>query len=48
MKTLSPDILHEIAIETRQCFLNEDAPNYLANLQKGLAQIQSGQPDYIF
>jgi chemotaxis protein histidine kinase CheA/ActR/RegA family two-component response regulator len=48
MKTLNPEVLHEIAIETRQCFLSEDAPSYLANLQKGLAQIQSGQPDYIF
>ncbi|WP_434684907.1 hybrid sensor histidine kinase/response regulator [Pseudanabaena minima] len=48
MRTLNPEVLHEIAIETRQCFLNEDAPVYLANLQKGLAQIQSGQPDYVF
>lgn len=48
MKTLSPEILREITIETRQCFLNEDAPNYLSDLQKGLAQIQSGQPDYVF
>ena len=47
MKTLSPEILKEITIETRQCFLNEDAPSYLANLQKGLRQLQSGQPDYI-
>ncbi len=48
MKTLNPEVLYEIAIETRQCFLSEDAPNYLTNLQKGLAQIQSDQPDYIF
>ena len=48
MRTLNPEVLHEIAIETRQCFLSEDAPVYLANLQKGLAQIQAGQPDYIF
>ena len=48
MKTLSSEVLHEIAVETRQCFLREDAPGYLANLQKGLAQIQAGQPDYIF
>ncbi|PZV14502.1 MAG: hybrid sensor histidine kinase/response regulator [Pseudanabaena sp.] len=48
MKTLNSEVLHEIAVETRQCFLREDAPGYLANLQKGLAQIQSGQPDYIF
>jgi len=48
MRTLNPEVLHEIAIETRQCFLREDAPSYLANLQKGLAQIQSGHPDYIF
>jgi chemotaxis protein histidine kinase CheA/ActR/RegA family two-component response regulator len=48
MKTLSPEVLLEIAVETRQCFLREDAPGYLANLQKGLAQIQAGQPDYIF
>ncbi len=48
MKTLSSEVLHEISIETRQCFLREDAPNYLANLQQGLAQLQSGQPDYIF
>jgi chemotaxis protein histidine kinase CheA/ActR/RegA family two-component response regulator len=48
MRTLNPEVLHEIAIETRQCFLNEDAPVYLANFQKGLAQIQAGQPDYIF
>lgn len=48
MKTLSSEVLHEIAVETRQCFLREDAPLYLANFQKGLAQIQSGQPDYIF
>jgi chemotaxis protein histidine kinase CheA len=48
MKTLNPEILLEIAVETRQCFLREDAPGYLANLQKGLAQIQAGQPDYIF
>jgi chemotaxis protein histidine kinase CheA/ActR/RegA family two-component response regulator len=48
MKTLNPEVLHEIAIETRQCFLREDAPLYLANFQKGLAQIQAGQPDYIF
>ncbi len=48
MRTLNPDVLHEIAIETRQCFLNEDAHVYLANLQKGLAQIKSGQPDYVF
>jgi chemotaxis protein histidine kinase CheA len=48
MKTLNPEVLLEIAVETRQCFLREDAPGYLANLQKGLAQIQSGQPDYIF
>ncbi|MFZ4556356.1 MAG: ATP-binding protein, partial [Pseudanabaena sp.] len=47
MKTLSPEILKEITIETRQCFLNEDAPSYLANLEKGLAKLQSGQPDYI-
>ena len=48
MKTLNPEVLLEIAVETRQCFLREDAPHYLANLQKGLAQIQAGQPDYIF
>jgi chemotaxis protein histidine kinase CheA/ActR/RegA family two-component response regulator len=48
MKTLNPEVLLEIAVETRQCFLREDAPGYLANLQKGLAQIQAGQPDYIF
>jgi len=48
MKTLSPEILKEITIETRQCFLNEDAPSYLANLQQGLLQLQSGQPDYVF
>ncbi|MBD2178944.1 response regulator [Pseudanabaena sp. FACHB-1998] len=48
MKTLNPEVLKEIAIETRQCFLNEDAPSYLANLQKGLAQIQAGNPDYVF
>ena len=48
MKTLNPEVLLEIAIETRQCFLREDAPGYLTNLQKGLAQIQMGQPDYIF
>ena len=48
MKTLNAEVLHEIAIETRQCFLSEDAPNYLINLQKGLAQIQLDQPDYIF
>ncbi len=48
MKTLNSEVLKEIAIETRQCFLNEDAPSYLANLQKGLAQIQAGQPDYVF
>ncbi len=48
MKTLNPEVLLEIAIETRQCFLREDAPGYLANLQKGLAQIQAGQPNYIF
>jgi chemotaxis protein histidine kinase CheA/ActR/RegA family two-component response regulator len=48
MKTLNPEVLLEIAIETRQCFLREDAPGYLANLQKGLAQIQAGQPDFIF
>ncbi len=48
MKTLNAEVLHEIAIETRQCFLSEDAPNYLINLQKGLAQIQLDQPNYIF
>lgn len=48
MKTLNSEVLNEIAIETRQCFLNEDAPSYLANLQKGLAQIQAGKPDYVF
>ncbi len=48
MKTLNPEVLLEIAVETRQCFLREDAPHYLANLQTGLAQIQAGQPDYIF
>ncbi len=47
MRTLNPEVLHEIAIETRQCFLREDAPSYLTNLQKGLAKIQSGHPDYI-
>jgi chemotaxis protein histidine kinase CheA/ActR/RegA family two-component response regulator len=47
MRTLNPEVLHEIAVETRQCFLREDAPSYLANLQKGLAQIQSEHPDYI-
>ncbi|NUN63993.1 response regulator [Pseudanabaena biceps] len=47
MKTLSAEVLHEIAIETRQCFLSEDAPLYLTNLKQGLAQIQAGQPDYI-
>ena len=48
MKTLNPEVLREIAIETRQCFLSEDAPYYLANLQTGLSQIQAGKPDYIF
>ncbi|MCY7331893.1 MAG: hybrid sensor histidine kinase/response regulator [Pseudanabaena sp. CAN_BIN31] len=48
MKSLSPEVLKEIAIETRQCFLSEDAPTYLANLQTGLAQLQSGKPDYVF
>ena len=48
MRTLNAEVLNEIAIETRQCFLNEDAPSYLANLQRGLAQIQAGKPDYIF
>lgn len=48
MKSLNPEVLQEIAIETRQCFLSEDAPTYLANLQKGLAQLQSGKPDYVF
>ena len=48
MKSLSPEVLQEIAIETRQCFLSEDAPTYLANLQTGLAQLQSGKPDYVF
>jgi type IV pili sensor histidine kinase/response regulator len=48
MKTLNPEVLLEIAVETRQCFLREDAPSYLANLQKGLAQIEAGQPNYIF
>ena len=48
MRTLNAEVLNEIAIETRQCFLNEDAPGYLANLQRGLAQIQAGKPDYIF
>ena len=48
MKSLNPEVLNEIAIETRQCFLSEDAPNYLANLQKGLVQLQSGKPDYVF
>ncbi len=47
MRTLSPETLKEITIETRQCFLDEDAPSYLAQLQKGLSQLQSGQPDYI-
>jgi len=48
MKTLNSEVLNEIAIETRQCFLNEDAPSYLANLQQGLAQLQAGKPDYVF
>ncbi|WP_162615660.1 response regulator [Pseudanabaena sp. ABRG5-3] len=48
MKSLNLEVLKEIAIETRQCFLSEDAPTYLANFQKGLAQLQSGKPDYVF
>jgi chemotaxis protein histidine kinase CheA/ActR/RegA family two-component response regulator len=38
--------LELIAQETRQCFLAEDAPGYLANLQKGVERIQQGNPDY--
>ena len=48
MKSLNLEVLNKIAIETRQCFLSEDAPTYLANLQKGLVQLQSGKPDYVF
>lgn len=38
--------LELIAQETRQCFLAEDAPGYLENLQKGVERIQQGNPDY--
>lgn len=48
MKSLNLEVLKDIAVETRQCFLHEDAPTYIANLQKGLLQLQAGQPDYVF
>lgn len=44
--SLDTAALNAIAIETRQCFLTEDAPIYLENLQKGLEKLNRGQPDY--
>jgi len=38
--------LNEIAIATRQCFLTEDAPEYLESLQNEIAKLDRGQPDY--
>ncbi len=40
---LNSDMLASLAQEARQCFLEEDAPDYLATLQQGLSQ---PDPDY--
>ncbi|MEN9265814.1 MAG: Hpt domain-containing protein, partial [Thermostichales cyanobacterium BF4_bins_65] len=40
---LDPQMLATLAQEARQCFLEEDAPDYLATLQRGLGQ---PNPDY--
>ena len=45
--TLDPAVLEEIAREARQCFLEEDAPEYLEVLRHGLEQVEQGAaPDY--
>ncbi|TAF57234.1 MAG: hybrid sensor histidine kinase/response regulator [Oscillatoriales cyanobacterium] len=45
--TLDPAVLEAIAREAQQCFLEEDAPEYLAVLRQGLDQIELGvTPDY--
>jgi len=45
--TLDPSVLAEIAREARQCFLEEDAPEYLDMLRQGLDRIENGAtPDY--
>ena len=45
--TLDPAVLEAIAREAQQCFLEEDAPEYLAVLRQGLEQIELGTtPDY--
>ncbi|NJN61525.1 MAG: hypothetical protein HC795_08375 [Coleofasciculaceae cyanobacterium RL_1_1] len=45
--TLDPAVLEAIALEAQQCFLEEDAPEYLAVLRHGLEQVELGAtPDY--
>lgn len=45
--SLDPSILESITQEARQCFLEEDAPNYLQVLQQGLERLAHRQaPDY--
>ncbi len=45
--TFDPALLESITQEARQCFLEEDAPGYLAALQQGVEQIAShGKPDF--
>ncbi|MGD1902907.1 MAG: response regulator [Geitlerinemataceae cyanobacterium] len=44
---LDPSVLAEIAREAQQCFLEEDAPEYLSMLRQGLRRIERGEtPDY--
>jgi chemotaxis protein histidine kinase CheA/ActR/RegA family two-component response regulator len=44
---LDPAVLEEIAREARQCFLEEDAPEYLEVLRHGLEKVEQGAaPDY--
>jgi len=45
--TLDPAVLEAITQEARQCFLEEDAPEYLGMLRQGLILVEQGAaPDY--
>ncbi len=43
---LDPLALEAIVLETRACFLEEDAPTYLASLYQSLEQLNQGAPDF--
>lgn len=43
---LNPQTLAAITLETRACFLEEDAPGCLASLYESLEQLEQGKPNF--